>query len=141
MARHATHQALVWTLQACMHPCCSAWQRECGNMHGLMHCLNLHHINSVLQHSSLQLSKHAHVRRGCGLLSTISAQCPALDSIDATFCGQLDGGGLERLVRAAPMLQTLLLSVCESVAPSALACLVHACHLRILDLSYTEIHV
>ena len=79
--------------------------------------------------------------RGCGLLRRISAHCPALESIDATFCGQLDGAGLATLVGAAPRLHSLLLSVCESLAPNALHCLTASRHLRLLDLSYTEIEV
>lgn len=67
--------------------------------------------------------------------------CPALQHIDATFCSRLDGAGLQSLVRAAPLLQSLLLSVCESIGLQALSCLVQASRLQMLDLSYTEIKV
>lgn len=80
--------------------------------------------------------------RGCGHLRHIDAECGTLQSIDATFCGQLEGSGLARLIQGASFrIRTLLLSVCGSVSPSALSCLSYAHRLQTLDLSYTEIEV
>lgn len=98
---------------------------------------NLHHLNSLYLHAhSLQ---HLNLK-GCGHLRHIDAECGTLQSIDATFCGQLEGSGLARLIQGASFrIRTLLLSVCGSVSPSALSCLSYAHRLQTLDLSYTEI--
>ncbi len=73
------------------------------------------------------------------MLSTLGLDCPALESLDATFCGRLGKSALAWVVNSSPPLHTLVLSVCSHLDANALEALGTLHTLRLLDLSYTEI--
>ena len=73
------------------------------------------------------------------MLSTLALDCPALESLDATFCGRLGKNALAWVVNSSPPLHTLVLSVCSHLDANALEALGTLQTLRLLDLSYTEI--
>ena len=63
----------------------------------------------------------------------------SLEALDATFCGRLGRSALAWVVKSAPPLRTLVLSVCSHLDAAALEALGTLHTLRLLDLSYTEI--
>ena len=73
------------------------------------------------------------------MLSSLVLDCPALECLDATFCGRLGRSALAWVVKSAPPLHTLVLSVCSHLDGAALEALGTLHTLRLLDLSYTEI--
>ncbi|KAK9836189.1 hypothetical protein WJX81_007802 [Elliptochloris bilobata] len=77
--------------------------------------------------------------RGCGVLAELSLNCPSLAILDATFCARLGNAALAGAIASAPPLQSLVLSVCQSLDAAGLQPLQALQTLRVLDLSYTEI--
>jgi hypothetical protein len=73
------------------------------------------------------------------MLSALVLDCPSLEALDATFCGRLGRSALAWVVKSAPPLRTLVLSVCSHLDAAALEALGTLHTLRLLDLSYTEI--
>lgn len=53
--------------------------------------------------------------RGCGALQQLHLDCPQLQVLDATFCGNLGDEGLAGAVASSPPLRKLALSVCCQV--------------------------
>ena len=86
------------------------------------------------------LNAHTPLCRGCNLLQRLSLDCCKLSSMDATFCTQLDSLTLSKALAGAPLLQSLVLSVCSALEPAMPARVTLSC-LRLLDLSYTNIQV
>ena len=97
--------------------------------------MGFRHLTDPL-HSNLVL-----LCRGCGMLSRLTLDCPALHSLDATFCGRLGGPALELALANCPPLRSLVLSVCSNLDAFALTALMSLPHLTLLDLSYTEVKV
>ena len=79
--------------------------------------------------------------RGCGMLSRLTLDCPALESLDATFCYRLGNEALSWIPQCRPPLQRLYLGLCTQIDAQALHVLSSLGSLRSLDLSYTEIKV
>ena len=79
--------------------------------------------------------------RGCGMLSRLTLDCPALESLDATFCYRLGNEALSWIPQCRPPLQRLFLGLCTQIDAQALHVLSSLGSLRSLDLSYTEIKV
>jgi hypothetical protein len=67
----------------------------------------------------IELSSKVTVRldvRGCGGLQQLHLDCPALQVLDANFCGSLSDEGLASAVANLPPLRQLALSVCCQVS-------------------------
>lgn len=77
--------------------------------------------------------------RGCGILKDLQLNCPSLERLDCAYCRSLPDQALSSICAAAPRLNSLVLSVCTAVGCSGLLELQNLRHLRMLDLSYTEI--
>ena len=75
------------------------------------------------------------------MLSTLTLDCPRLESLDATFCYRLGNHALAWIPRCRPPLQRLFLGLCTQIDAQALHVLSSLGSLRSLDLSYTEIKV
>ena len=63
--------------------------------------------------SSLRLTVLVACCRGCGKLASLSAQCPALQSVDATFCSSLTDEALMTASTGMTQLTSLTLAVCR----------------------------
>lgn len=75
------------------------------------------------------------------MLSSLQLDCPALQSLDATFCGRLGGPALALALSGSPPLRSVVLSVCSNLDAGALSAQITLPHLTLLDLSYTEVKV
>lgn len=75
------------------------------------------------------------------MLSRLTLDCPALESLDATFCYRLGAGALAWIPLCRPPLRALSLGLCTQIDAPALHALSSLGSLRSLDLSYTEIKV
>ena len=75
------------------------------------------------------------------MLSRLTLDCPALESLDATFCYRLGNEALSWIPQCRPPLQRLFLGLCTQIDAQALHVLSSLGSLRSLDLSYTEIKV
>lgn len=75
------------------------------------------------------------------MLAALTLDCPALESLDATFCYRLGNSALAWITKCRPPLRRLLLGLCSQIDAQALPVLSSLDSLRSLDLSYTEIKV
>lgn len=75
------------------------------------------------------------------MLSTLTLDCPKLESLDATFCYRLGNNALSWIPQCRPPLQRLFLGLCTQIDAQALHVLSSLGSLSSLDLSYTEIKV
>jgi hypothetical protein len=76
---------------------------------------------------------------GCGFLRLLTLACPALASLNTTFCSRMDSMCLVAVPQACPALTRLQLAYCSTALPSMLPNLCQLKGLTNLDLSYTEV--